>query len=206
MGSSETGLLIVISAPSGAGKTTLAQSLVRAHSKIKISVSHTTRPPRPGDEDGKDYYFVDDESFDQMVRDGSFLEWAHVHDHRYGTSKAEVDRLLSEGAHLLFDVDYQGGISIMESYKDAISVFILPPSQEVLSNRLRRRATDTQDVIERRLKNALHEMKHFNRYRYVIINDDLSEAVTILNGIYTSQLHLLDRMRQEAGSIIGEFE
>ena len=202
----EKGLLMVISAPSGAGKTTLAQSLVHAHTQIKISVSHTTRPPRPGDEHGKDYYFVDNETFDTMVEEGAFLEWAHVHDHRYGTSKAEVDRLLASGAHLLFDVDYQGGISIMESYEDAISVFILPPSQEILSNRLRRRATDTSEVIERRLKNALNEMKHFDRYRYVIINDNLSEAVTILNGIYTTQVHKLNRMRTAAESIIGEFE
>jgi guanylate kinase len=195
-------MLVVISAPSGAGKTTLAHSLMRQYPNIRISISHTTRNPRPGDENEVDYYFVDDAGFDQMVADNAFLEWAHVHDNRYGTSHAEVERLRSLGFDVLFDVDYQGGISIMEAHGDAISIFILPPSCAELEKRIRRRGTDTPDTIDRRLANAAHEMKQYRHYHYTIINDHLEESVKTLNAIYSTQLHKTSRMAEQATAIV----
>ena len=198
----EPGMLLVISAPSGAGKTTLAHALMRQFPNIQISISHTTRKPRPGDEHGVDYYFLDDDDFDTMVKEDSFLEWAHVHSNRYGTSHKEVARLRAQGHDVLFDVDYQGGISIMEKHPDAISVFILPPSYAELEKRIRRRGTDAANIIDRRLANAVHEMRQYSHYQYTIINDHLEEAVKSLNSIYTTHAHKTTRMSARAGVII----
>jgi guanylate kinase len=200
----ERGLLIIISAPSGAGKTTLAKALVEAHPEVQLSVSHTTRTPRAGERDGVDYYFVDDGTFDNMVADGAFLEWAHVHANRYGTSNAEVKRLRDGGVDVLFDVDYQGGVSIMAAHLDAISVFVLPPSYEVLAQRIRDRGTDTEETIKRRLHNALHEMRQYGSYQYIVVNDDLDEARAAVLGIYRAAHHRKERMAAAAEAIIAE--
>ncbi len=200
----ERGLLVIISAPSGAGKTTLAKALVRAHPEVRLSVSHTTRKPRPGDRDGVDYYFVEDETFDRMVEDGAFLEWAHVHANRYGTSNEEVKRLRDQGVDVLFDVDYQGGVSIMKVHDDAVSIFVMPPSFEVLEQRIRDRGTDTDEIIQRRLDNARHEMKQYGSYGYVVVNDDLDEACDAVLGIYRAARHRRERMAAAAEAIIAE--
>ena len=198
------GLLVIISAPSGAGKTTLAKALVEAHPEVRLSVSHTTRKPRPGDREGVDYYFVDDETFDKMVEEGAFLEWAHVHANRYGTSHAEVKRLRDQGVDVLFDVDYQGGVSIMKVHEDAVSIFVMPPSFEVLEQRIRDRGTDTDEIIARRLSNARHEMRQYGSYSFVVVNDDLSEAREAVLGIYRAARHRKKRMVQAAEAIIAE--
>jgi len=197
------GRLFVISAPSGAGKTTLAHSLMRKHPDLQISVSHTTRSPRPGDKDGIDYHFVDNPTFDAMIESGDFLEWAHVHQNRYGTSHKEVNRLLAAGANVLFDVDYQGGIAILKAHPEAISVFILPPSYAELETRIRRRGTDSTEIIEKRLAIAKHEMQQYGHYKYTIVNDHLEEAIATLNGIYVAHQHLTESMHGRARAVLG---
>jgi len=196
------GRLFVISAPSGAGKTTLAHALMRKYPELQISVSHTTRSPRPGDRDGIDYHFVNDVTFDAMIAASDFLEWAHVHQHRYGTSHKEVNRLLAAGANVLFDVDYQGGIAILEAHPEAISVFILPPSYAELEARIRRRGTDSPEIIEGRLAIAKHEMQQYGHYKYTIVNDHLEEAIATLNGIYMAHQHLTNSMHGRAREVL----
>lgn len=206
MGAGDTGnsesVLMVISAPSGAGKTTLAKALLGRYEDLRICVSHTTRPPRAGDVHGKDYYFLSDDEFDQMVLQNAFLEWAHVHDQRYGTSHEELARLRNQGFSVLFDVDYQGGISIMKDYPDAVSVFIQPPSLEVLDRRIRNRATDSAEIIERRLENAKLEMTQYPHYQYAIINDDLESAIDAIESIYRAEKQKTERMKPRIEPIV----
>src|SRR5579884_2656444 len=158
-----TGLLVVISSPSGAGKTTLCQRLLKEfQDTLVFSVSYTTRKMRAGERDGVDYHFVDDAAFDAMVAEDQFAEWAEVHGKRYGTSVSFVDEALSGGKDVLFDIDYQGGRQLRAKFEsDALLVFILPPSLAELEKRLRRRATDEEDVIRRRLQKAHEEIEHY---------------------------------------------
>jgi guanylate kinase len=178
------GLLLVISSPSGAGKTTLAHRLA-AEFDIRFSVSYTTRSPRSGEVEGKDYCFVSVQRFDEMIGAGEFAEWAVVHGNRYGTSIAAVKQSIEGGADCLFDIDYQGGQQMRKLWReDSVLCFILPPSMEELERRLRRRATDAPDVIERRLAMACKELEHYNEYDYLVVNDDLSRAYDQLRSIY----------------------
>jgi guanylate kinase len=183
---SRRGLLFVLSSPSGAGKSTLSRKLLAADAGISPSVSATTRPPRAGEIDGKDYHFVSVERFEQMVAFGDFLEWAHVFGNRYGTPRAPVEALLAQGRDVLFDIDWQGAQQLHHAAgADVARVFILPPSIEELEYRLRSRGTDRDEVIAARMERARAEISHWSEYDYVLVNSDLdtcfAQVQTILN-------------------------
>ncbi|MBO9670403.1 MAG: guanylate kinase [Sphingobium sp.] len=168
------GVLFVLSSPSGAGKSTISRKLLADDPGLTMSVSATTRPMRPGEQDGVDYHFVDLPKFKEMVANHEFLEWAHVFDHRYGTPRAAVDRVLASGNDVLFDIDWQGAQQLYQiAGGDVVRVFILPPSMVELDRRLRARATDPADVIDRRMARAQSEIAHWDGYDYVLVNDDV---------------------------------
>ena len=171
------GLMVILTAPSGTGKTTLAKRVLASEPQLAFSVSHTTRPPREGEETGVAYHFVDDPTFDHLVESSSFAEWAHVHQRRYGTSHQEIQRLWGLGYDILFDIDPQGGVQLMEAYPEAISVFLVPPSMEELERRLRGRSSDSEEQINTRLGVVRTEIAYADRYDYTIANDDLDTAV-----------------------------
>ncbi|WP_260581899.1 guanylate kinase [Sphingopyxis sp. PET50] len=171
------GVLFVLSSPSGAGKTTISRMMLEADGDIALSVSATTRPPRPGEIDGVHYHFVDTETFKQMAADGEFLEWAHVFGHRYGTPRAPVEALLATGKDVLFDIDWQGAQQLyQEAGPDVVRVFVLPPTMEELERRLRSRKTDSDAVIAARMERAANEISHWDGYDYVLINDAVEEC------------------------------
>ena len=168
------GLMFILSSPSGAGKTTISRMLLGADDEIKLSVSVTTRPPRPGEKDGVHYYFVDDAEFDRMVEEDDFYEWAHVFGHRYGTPKGRIRAALKEGQDFLFDIDWQGTQQLKQKdEQDVVTVFILPPSLAELRHRLESRAQDSAQVIDSRMERARGEISHWAEYDYVVINDDV---------------------------------
>ena len=171
------GLVLVVSAPSGAGKTTLCRKLLETDPLISFSVSHTTRPPRPGETHGKDYFFVDQETFEDMIKKGAFLEWAKVYQHYYGTARDQVEEALAQGRDILLDIDVQGAFQVREKLgRDAVLVFILPPSLEELERRLRRRGTEDEETIRRRLSFAREEIARAKDFDYLVLNDALDEA------------------------------
>ena len=171
---SRRGLLFILSSPSGAGKTTLSRKLLAQDEDIQLSVSATTRPPRPGEVDGKDYYFVSDAEFDQMVEEDDFYEWAHVFDNRYGTPKGVIRKGLKEGQDYLFDIDWQGTQQLKQKDdQDVVTVFVLPPSLKELRRRLESRGQDSAEVIDGRMERAHDEISHWAEYDYVVINDDM---------------------------------
>ena len=168
------GLLFILSSPSGAGKTTLSRELLKADGEIQLSISATTRPPRPGEEDGVHYHFVSNEAFDQMVEEDDFYEWAHVFDHRYGTPKGVIREGLKRGQDYLFDIDWQGTQQLKQKDdQDVVTVFVLPPSLSELRRRLETRAQDSAEVIDGRMERARGEISHWAEYDYVVINDDM---------------------------------
>lgn len=168
------GLMFILSSPSGAGKSTIARKLLQEDSEIMMSISVTTRPMRPGEVDGKDYYFVDQATFDQMVEDNGFYEWARVFDNCYGTPKAQIRAGLKEGQDYLFDIDWQGTQQLYQKAEtDVVRVFILPPSLEELNRRLTGRGTDSAEVIAARMARAQAEISHWDGYDYVVVNDDV---------------------------------
>src|SRR3954462_8350318 len=171
------GLMLVLSSPSGAGKTTLSRKLLEDDADISLSVSVTTRPPRRGEVDGRDYHFIDQARFQDMVRRGELLEWAKVFDYHYGTPKRPVDEILAQGRDVLFDIDWQGTQQLREKAAgDLVSIFVLPPSIPDLEQRLRTRAQDSDDVIHTRMAKAADEMSHCAEYDYVVINKDIEDA------------------------------
>ncbi len=200
----QPGLLLVVSSPSGAGKTTLCHRLLSEfRDTVIFSVSYTTRTMRKGEEDGVDYHFVDDETFDKMVARGEFAEWAEVHGRRYGTTGAAVQRALDEGRDVLFDIDYQGGRQIKARFGPlAVLVFVLPPSFEELERRLRLRATDAPEMIEQRLAKAREELEHYAFYDFLLVNDNLSEAYDGLRSIYFAAAHRIQRRYERAEALI----
>ena len=182
------GLMLLISSPSGAGKTSLSRRLVADHADLALSVSATTRSPRPGEEEGREYHFVDRRRFDAMVGQGAFLEWADVHEHRYGSPREPVMAALAQGRDVLFDIDWQGAAQIAKNAPDdVVRVFILPPSMADLSRRLHARAQDHEDVIQRRLGRAYGEIAQWEAYDYVILNEDFDRAYAELAHIYHAE-------------------
>lgn len=168
------GLLFILSSPSGAGKTTLSRMLLRKDEDIQLSVSATTRPARPGEVDGKDYYFVSDAKFDAMIEEDDFYEWAHVFDNRYGTPKGAIREGLKRGQDYLFDIDWQGTQQLKQKDdQDVVTVFVLPPSLTELRRRLEARGQDTAEVIDGRMHRARDEISHWAEYDYVVVNDDM---------------------------------
>ncbi|HET9511600.1 MAG TPA: guanylate kinase [Sphingomonas sp.] len=189
------GLMFVLSSPSGAGKSTIAGKLLAAERDLKVSVSYTTRTIRPGEVDGKDYHFIDLERFRSMVDEHEFLEWAHVFDHRYGTPKTDVFHMLGEGQDILFDIDWQGAQQLHQlAGGDVVRVFILPPSMAELRQRLERRATDSQAVIDARMSRAANEVSHWDGYDYVLVNDDVEQCFQHVRTILAAER--LKRSRQ----------
>lgn len=167
------GILFIVSSPSGAGKSTISRKLLASDPGLEMSVSATTRPPRPGEVDGKDYHFVNLDQFREMVAQNEFLEWAHVFGNRYGTPRGPVEKALSEGRDVLFDIDWQGAQQLyQQAGGDVIRVFIFPPSMDELERRLRSRGTDSNEVIEGRMSRASAEISHWDGYDYVLVNDD----------------------------------
>lgn len=190
------GLLFVLSSPSGAGKSTLARKLLATDDQISLSVSATTRPIRKGESDGVDYHFVDKDRFKKMVAEGAFLEWAKVFGHRYGTPKAPVEATLDAGKDVLFDIDWQGTQQLFqEAGNDIVRIFILPPSISELEERLRNRATDSDEVINDRMSRAKSEIGHWDGYDYVLINDDIEACFEKITHILAAER--LKRMRQK---------
>jgi len=182
------GLLLVLSSPSGAGKTTLARRLIETDNSISLSVSVTTRSPRPGEIDGSDYYFVDAATFVQMRDAEELLEWARVYDNSYGTPRAPIEAAITAGRDVLFDIDWQGAQQLSEKMKhNVVRVFVLPPSHDVLEQRLRARAQDAEDVVKRRMVDASAEISHWAEYDYVIVNANIEHSLRGLQAILTAE-------------------
>ena len=180
-------LLVVVSAPSGAGKTSLCEWVVTAVPNLAHSVSFTTRPPRPDEQDGRDYHFVDEATFRAMADQGDFTEWAVVHDHLYGTSRALLQQHDATGQDVILDIDTQGAANLRHSHPDAVSVFIVPPSWALLEERLRRRRSENEVDLQRRLQRAREEVKHYAEYQYVIVNDVFARAAEELKAIILAE-------------------
>ena len=189
MSKSNRGKVIVIVAPSGAGKTTIAQRLLKEYPQLKFSVSATTRPAREDEEHGKDYYFLNDEEFDQKVANGEFLEWEPYSGHKYGTLRSEVDKLVESGYFPLLDIEVKGALNVQELYgSDVVSIFIEPPSMDELKNRLSNRGSETDKSLSKRLKRAEMEMKYADHFDYSVVNDDLETAYAEVKEIIESYI------------------
>ena len=188
------GLLIVLSSPSGAGKSTISRLLLEADADITMSISATTRPKRPGETDDIDYHFIGDARFQELVDEGELAEWAYVFDHRYGSPKEPIKEALRLGRDILFDIDWQGTQQLRGAFgTDLVSIFILPPSMEELERRLRARNTDSEQVIESRMRRAASEIGHWGEYDYVLINDDMNECLDDVRAIIAAERMRRDR-------------
>ncbi len=186
------GNLFILSAPSGAGKTTLCRAILKRYPEIVYSISYTTRPPRKGETEGVDYHFISTDRFEAAIREGRWAEWAKVHDNYYGTSADAIDRHLSAGRDILLDIDVVGTRQILKKFPEAVTIFIMPPNMAVLENRLRARGSDDPDAIARRLENAETEIASRKIYRHIIVNDKLDEAIRQLASV-------IDDYRQKSG-------
>lgn len=196
-------LLLIISSPSGAGKTTLTRDLLAHFTDLTFSVSHTTRNPRPNEQAGADYHFVDRHNFGKLVAEHAFVEWAEVHGNCYGTSVAEIERARREHKRgVVFDIDHQGARQIKAVRPDAVSVFVLPPSMDALKTRLRGRAADDDATIERRFNNARHEIGFYGMFDYVVVNDDLEQAKLRMRSIVHAERSRRARMAPTAETLL----
>lgn len=192
------GTLFIVSAPSGAGKSSLIDALLKRFNlddKLRLSVSHTTRDPRPGEIDHVSYHFITNEEFEKLIERNAFYEYAHVFDHYYGTSREIVEQWLNEGKDVLLDIDWQGARQIRRQTPDAKGIFIVPPSLEELNRRLVTRATDAPEVIEKRMSKAISEISHYNEYDYVIVNDDFDESLLNMRSIILSNRQKMDKQK-----------
>jgi len=192
-------LLLILSSPSGAGKTTLKTKLLAEFTDLRFSVSHTTRPPRAGEQDGREYHFVSQQQFQSMIDANSFAEHAEVHGNLYGTSLSEIEAAKTTHRGMIFDIDHQGARQLVARIPDAITIFVLPPSFEELESRLRRRADEPEDSIRRRLANARREIEHYGFFDYLVVNDSLPTALDVLRAIVLSE-----RSRRWRRAIIAE--
>ena len=183
------GMLLVISGPSGTGKGTLIERLMKEDPTLVFSVSATTRAPRPGEIDGVHYHFVTNEQYDKLVAENAFVEYANVHGNRYGTLRSEVYERLERGENVVLDIDVQGALNVIASEKEKVSIFILPPSMQELRSRLTGRGTETQEAVERRLHNAVWEISQKDKYEYKVINDDLETCLRTLQAIIEAEKH-----------------
>jgi guanylate kinase len=199
------GILFVVSSPSGGGKGTLIQRMLSKVPNLSYSVSFTTRTPRNGEVDGREYFFVTPEKFEQMVAANEFLEWARVHGKLYGTSRSQVAREISEGRDIVLEVDVQGAASIRALMPDSVSVFILPPSFTVLRKRLLDRGTDSPEELDLRLRNAPTELKHYSAFQYLIINDDANRAAGQLSAIVQAERARLHRQEPRVKHVVQAF-
>jgi len=190
------GLFIVVSAPSGAGKSSLCQGLMKAYPEIKFSVSHTSRPPRPNEVNGRDYYFISREEFEERIRRGEFIEWVENYGHLYGSSK-KIMEALKDGTDLLLDIEPRGAKKVKKEFRGGIYVFVLPPSRSELLNRLEKRGHETDDAIQKRFHQAESELKEISWYDYVIFNEDLEKATRQLVSIYTAEKCRRIRLQKE---------
>jgi guanylate kinase len=181
------GMLFVVSAPSGAGKTTLCRALTDSIENLTHSISYTTRKPRPGEIDGRDYYFVTEERFRNMVQAGDFAEWAQVHSNLYGTSRRVLNEMRTDGTDVILDIDTQGAGQIKEKCQEAVFIFILPPSLEILEERLRNRKSDNEDEIKKRMRRARDEIRDYAMYDYIIVNRDFERALAELRSIVLAE-------------------
>jgi len=191
----QRGSLFIVSAPSGAGKTSLIKALLESMQGITVSVSHTTRAPRPGEENGVHYHFVDVERFEQMQSQGQFLEHAKVFDNYYGTSKASVEDTLNKGLDVILEIDWQGARQVRQQFAGSQSIFILPPSRQTLLERLTNRGQDDQTIIDRRMRDAVSEISHYQEFDYMVVNDDFDVALNQLSAIVSASRLTLQRQQ-----------
>lgn len=204
--SSRRPFLIVISSPSGGGKSTLVSALLERVPATRLSVSCTTRPPRSHEIDGKDYYFISREEFERRRDEGEFLEWAEVFGNLYGTSRREVEKILAAGCDVILDIDVQGAAQIRQAAPEAVSIFILPPSFSVLKQRLMSRRTETPEALERRLHVAGQEVLRYTEFEYVVMNDDLAEACTAVEAIVRAERQKRLRQQEQAQAVLRTFQ
>ncbi len=201
------GTLYIVSAPSGAGKTSMVKALLERLPGVVVSVSHTTRAPRPGEQDGVDYHFIDKAGFERLVEAGEFLEYAQVFDNYYGTRRATVEAELDAGRDVILEIDWQGARQVAAAMPEAVKVFILPPSAAALRERLTARGQDSAEVIERRMRDAIAEMSHYDEYHYLIFNDDFDTAVDELRAVFLSRRLRLEVQRERhAAELAGLLE
>src|ERR1700756_2230554 len=198
------GRLYVISAPSGAGKTSLVKRLLESEPRLRLSISHTTRTPRPTEVEGREYHFVTKPQFEELAARGEFLEHARVFDNDYGTARAFVEAQLAAGHDVLLEIDWQGAQQVRRAMPDGVSIFVLPPARQALAERLARRATDTAEVIRRRLSDAAGDMSHYDEFDYVVVNDDFDRAAGDLKRIIEGKGEDLRRGRQGLEPLLAE--
>jgi guanylate kinase len=199
------GNLIIISSPSGGGKGTLIKEVLEALPDVGYSVSLTTRPPRFGEEEGRHYHFVTKRQFEEEIANDSFLEYAEVHGKLYGTSRVQAERMMSEGQDVILEIDVQGALKVMATVPEAISVFIMPPSFEVLKARLISRATEADEDLELRLRNSHDEIEQFTKFDYVVVNDQIAVAARKLAAIILAERQHMDRQREAVQGILDSF-